>query len=191
MLHTVAMLFHNHADFGTIWVMKLKHMNTYNSSCMNRALVEILLHLGVFCVWNMPFKHQYSYIRLCLTHWGRNKWTPFRRRHFQAYFFMKMLGFRLKISLKFVPKGPINNNPALVQMMAWPWQGDKPLSDPMMGLLPTHICVTRPQCVNSSPPSAAYMHQWTRSSLVQVMICRLFSAKPLPDPMLPSCQLHP
>ena len=21
-----------------------------------------------------------------LTHWGRDKWTPFRRRHFQAYF---------------------------------------------------------------------------------------------------------
>ena len=32
-------------------------------------------------------------------------------------------------------------------MMAWRRQGDKPLSDPMMGRLPTHICVTRPQCV--------------------------------------------
>ena len=53
----------------------------------------------------------------------------------------------IKISLKFVSKGPINNNPALVQMMAWRRQGDKPLSDPMMGRLPTHICVTRPQCV--------------------------------------------
>ena len=63
------------------------------------------------------------------------------------FFLMKMLGFRLKISLKFVPKGPINNNPALVQMMAWRRQGDKPLSDPMMGRLPTHICITRPQCV--------------------------------------------
>ena len=27
--------------------------------------------------------------------------------------------------------------------------------------------------INSSPPSAAYMHQWTASSLVQVMACRL------------------
>ena len=35
-------------------------------------------------------------------------------------------------------------------MMAWRRQGDKPLSDPMMGRLPTHICVTRPQCVKIS-----------------------------------------
>ena len=36
------------------------------------------------------------------------------------------------MSLKFVPKGPINNIPALVQIMAWCWPGDKPLSEPMM-----------------------------------------------------------
>ena len=36
------------------------------------------------------------------------------------------------ISLKFVPKGPINNIPALVQIMAWRRPGDKPLSEPMM-----------------------------------------------------------
>ena len=45
-------------------------------------------------------------------------------------------------------------------------------------------------CINSSPPSAAYMHQWTGSSLVQVMACHLFVAKPLPEPMLVYCLLH-
>ena len=50
-----------------------------------------------------------------------------------------------KISLKFVSKGPINNIPALVQIMAWRRPGDKPLSEPMMVRLLTHICVTRPQ----------------------------------------------
>ena len=54
----------------------------------------------------------------------------------------------IKISLKFVPKGPINNNPALVRIMAWRRSGDKPLSEPTMVSLPTHICVTRPQWVN-------------------------------------------
>ena len=54
---------------------------------------------------------------------------------------------KIKISLKFVPKGPINNNPALVQIMAWRRSGDKPLSEPMMVSLLTHICVTRPQWV--------------------------------------------
>ena len=68
----------------------------------------------------------------------------------------------LKISLKFVPKGPINNIPALVQIMAWRRPGDKPLSEPMMASLPTHICVTRPQWVN-----AIWRHEST-STLVQV-----------------------
>ena len=51
---------------------------------------------------------------------------------------------KISISLKFVPKGPINNNPAI---MAWRRSGDKPLSEPMMVSIPTHICVTRPQWV--------------------------------------------
>ena len=42
---------------------------------------------------------------------------------------------------------------------------------------------------NSSPPSAAYMRQWTGSSLVQVMACRLFGAAPLSEPILAYCQL--
>ena len=43
--------------------------------------------------------------------------------------------------------------------------------------------------VNSSPFSAAYVHQWTGSVLLQVMAWRLFGAKPLPEPMLAYCQL--
>ena len=55
-----------------------------------------------------------------------------------------------KISLKFVPKGPINNIPAFVQIMAWCRPGDKPLSEPMMVALPMHICVTQTHCINFS-----------------------------------------
>ena len=54
----------------------------------------------------------------------------------------------INISLKFIPKGPINNIPALVQIMAWCRPGDEPLSESTMVSLPTHICVTRPQWVN-------------------------------------------
>ena len=53
----------------------------------------------------------------------------------------------INISLKFVPRGPINNIPTLVEVMAWRRPGDKPLSEPMMVRLPTHLCVTRPQWV--------------------------------------------
>ena len=73
-------------------------------------------------------------------------------RHFpddtlKCTFFNENVWISIKISLKFVPKGPINNIPALVQIMAWRRPGDKPLSEPVMVLLPTHICVTRPQWV--------------------------------------------
>ena len=53
------------------------------------------------------------------------------------------------ILLSFVPMGPINNIPALDQIMAWRRPGDKPLSEPMMMNLLTHICVTRHQQVNN------------------------------------------
>ena len=55
----------------------------------------------------------------------------------------------LKIPLKVVPRGPINNIPALVQIMAWRRPGNKPLSEPMLVFVPTHICVTRPQWVKA------------------------------------------
>ena len=38
----------------------------------------------------------------------------------------------IKISLKFIPKGPIDNKLVLVQVMAWRQTGDKPLSEPML-----------------------------------------------------------
>ena len=38
------------------------------------------------------------------------------------------------ISLKSVPKSPIDNKPALVQVMAWCWTGDKSLIEPMLTL---------------------------------------------------------
>ena len=66
-----------------------------------------------------------------------------------AFSWMKIYKFWFKISLKFVPKGPINNIPALVQIMVWRRLGGKPLSEPMMVILLTHICVTRPQWVNT------------------------------------------
>ena len=48
----------------------------------------------------------------------------------------------IKISLKFVPKGSIDNNPALVQIMAWCRMGDNLLSEPMLARF-TDACGTR------------------------------------------------
>ena len=67
---------------------------------------------------------------------------------FKDIFLTENLWIPIKIALKFVPKGPTNNIPALVQIMVWRRPGDKPLSEPMMVTLLMHICVTRPQWVN-------------------------------------------
>ena len=66
-----------------------------------------------------------------LTHWGRDKMATIS----QTTLSNEIL---IKISLKFVPKVPINNIPSLVQIMAWRRPGDKPLSEPMMVSLLMH-----------------------------------------------------
>ena len=71
---------------------------------------------------------------------------------FKRIFFNENVWISIKISLTFVPKGPIYNIPALVQIMAWCRPGDKPLSEPMMDSLPRHICVTLPQWINKLGP---------------------------------------
>ena len=59
-------------------------------------------------------------------------------------FFKENFGIFIKISLKFDPRGSMNNIPALVQIMAWHRPGEKQLSEEMAVSLQTHICVTRP-----------------------------------------------
>ena len=71
----------------------------------------------------------------------------------------------IKISLKFVPKGQINNIQALVKIMAWRRPGDKPSSEPRMESLLTHICVTRPQWY-----IYIYIYSGTVTYIVQLMV---------------------
>ena len=51
---------------------------------------------------------------------------------FKCILFNENVWIPVKISLKFVPKGPINNIPVSVQVMAWRWPGDKPLPESMV-----------------------------------------------------------
>ena len=58
-------------------------------------------------------------------------------RHFagkilKCIFMNENISISNKIWLKIVLKDPIDNNTALVQMMAWRRIGDKPLSEPML-----------------------------------------------------------
>ena len=61
------------------------------------------------------------------------KWLSLHRHYFFRWIFVnEKICILIKILLKFVSTGPIHNNPALVQMMAWRRLGDKPLSVPML-----------------------------------------------------------
>ena len=51
---------------------------------------------------------------------------------FKCIFLTENFCILIRISLKCVPQGPFDNNPALVQIMAWRRIGDKPLSEPML-----------------------------------------------------------
>ena len=106
-------------------------------SCRSRSSVNEVIGVHLIC-WKE------------LTQWGRERQNG---RHFpddilKWIFFNENVWISIEISLKFVPKGQINNIPALVQIMAWCRPGDKPLSEPMMVSLLTHICITQPQWVN-------------------------------------------
>ena len=102
------------------------------------------------CRHMVPVPHIYQTMALeMLTHWGRDKMAAILQTTLSnTFFFNENVLISAKISLKFVPTDPINNIPALVQIMAWRRPGDKPLSEPMMVRLPMHICVTQPQRAN-------------------------------------------
>ena len=51
---------------------------------------------------------------------------------FNCFFLNENDRIQIQISLKYVPWSPIDNEPALVQVMAWRWTGDKPLPEPMV-----------------------------------------------------------
>ena len=69
---------------------------------------------------------------MSLTHLPLDKMTAILAEDiFKCIFLNEKTRISIKISLKFVLKGPINKIPALVQIMAWRRPGDKLLSEPM------------------------------------------------------------
>ena len=60
------------------------------------------------------------------------KWPPFHNDIFEYIFMNERFCILIRISLKFAPKGQIDNTAALDQVMAWHRTGDKPLPEPML-----------------------------------------------------------
>ena len=132
------------------------HRLFVSMTTLTNVLIFLSVCLGLATVCNGNWNWWYAIVFLYLTTdtASINTLRPRRnRRHFADDIFKCILlnenvRISIKISLKFVPQGPINNILALVQIMDWRRPGDKPLSEPMMTISLTHICVTRPQWVN-------------------------------------------
>ena len=103
--------------------------------------------LVIVDTWNCRKHHGFGLLQFNSSPPGQNG-GHFAEDIFKCIFVNENVWILIKFSLNIVPDGQINNISALVQIMAWRWLGDKPLSEPMMVLLLMHICVTRPQWVN-------------------------------------------
>ena len=131
-------------------------------------------HWNVHCFTPVVYGHrddqveaQYMYrtnIRRVNTLRPRQHGCHFPDDIFKCIFLNENVWISIKISLEFVPKGPINNISALVQIMAWRRPGNKLLFEPMMVSPLTHIWINLPQFVKQI--SAIYL----------LMISMLFSS---------------
>ena len=55
---------------------------------------------------------------------------------FKCIFLNENDRIQIQILLKFVPRSPIDNKPALAWVMAWHWTGDKPLPESKLTQFP-------------------------------------------------------
>ena len=84
----------------------------------------------VKCSWAQP-NSTYDPDKLNSSPPGQNG-RHFADDIFRRVFVNEKLCTLIKISLNFVPRDPIDNNTALVQVMAWRRRGDKPLPEPVL-----------------------------------------------------------
>ena len=128
------------ARMGGAFLLLILSVVFYIHICMTS-----LLCFNIYHHW-----FQYGTLKLFNTLRPKQVGRLFADNILKRIFLNENVWILIKISLKFVCRGPVNNIPALVQIMAWRHPGKKPLSEPMMVSLPTHICVTRPQWVKKS-----------------------------------------
>ena len=118
------------------------------------------LHLILFILIRSNFlRYQKIPFAFIIIYWywegtftQRQNGRPFADDIFKCIFLNENVYISIKTSLKFVPRGPNDNIPGLVQIMAWRRPGNKPLSEPRMFSLLRYICVTQPQRVKVSIP---------------------------------------
>ena len=114
-------------------------------SCICRYTVMANIYIYIY-IWMQPATQLWSsektpYASRDITLRPRQNGRHFADVTFKHIFLKENIRISIKISLKFVPKSPIDNIPVLFQIMAW----RRPLSEAIILSLLTHICVARPQ----------------------------------------------
>ena len=108
-------------------------------------IILLIMFLAILKITLMVVMHQivksmqhiyiYIYIYICI--------PAYNDQHTNAFETVDILrGWGESMISLCVPNNPINNIPALGQIMAWCRSGDRPLSEPMMIKLLTHLCFT-------------------------------------------------
>ena len=124
------------------------------------AHVNIVIYEKCCLLFNLAIRNR----NICIYHANalraREKDTISQTPFSNAFSWMNLRGFWLwfywslflgwlsiMILLKFVPRVPIDNILALVPKMDWHRWDDKPLSELIIFILLTHICINQPQWV--------------------------------------------
>ena len=101
-----------------------------------KFLREVILSRGVLV--DLVMSHDSIWSITEMAHRRFNSSPPEQNcRHFaddicKCIYVNEKFCISIQVSLKFVPKGLIENKTALVQIMAWRPKGNKPLSEPML-----------------------------------------------------------
>ena len=116
-------------------IQTLKLVSAADRTLTRRVI--LIIHDNVNGLESVPYRHDKHYfIGIRQQHFNalrpRQNGCYFADDIFEWIFLNKNVCISIKISLKFLSKGPINHIPSLVQIMAWRRPGDKPLSEPMI-----------------------------------------------------------
>ena len=148
-------IYHHNIDYVMVFVyLPIDVHITWKEKNSMENLLGIKVHVGDTPLYDCLCSSEVTWCIGFNTLRPRQNGRHFPDDIFKWIFLNENVRILITISLKFVPKVPINNIPALVQIMAWRRPGDKPLSEPMMDSLLTHICVTRPQWVMKNATKA-------------------------------------
>ena len=121
--------------------------------------------------WNSPLCFFVNILRL------RQHGHHFAGNILKCIFLHENVWISIKISLKFVPRCPINNISTSVQIMAWHRPGNKPLSEPMMVSLLTHMCHLDPWELKKRFVWLAVFDATNRNVICVVLRLNLFQCK--------------